>query len=309
MALAAAVGAVRSLALALGLADAACWETLAVRLEVLDAACLKAFVARGLGLAIIAGSCVVKLPQLHKILVNGVAPDANSVYLETLSSMLAVVWFSAKGVALAEYGENIVLAVANVLVVLAVWRLSFPGAQHVALVLALAAAVVAVAFGATAGGGAAPLKLPVLALSIDPLFALQCVSNGIFEAGRALQIWAIVREGRRAAESLALISLLLQFAGTAARVFTTWQKVPDTTQLLFSCANCALNGTVLAQYVALVTLAPAPPPAAAPVPAKAAPARLARGDKVDGSAAEGGNDAAASVEPRTAGGAAARRRK
>ena len=157
------VGAVRALALWLGLADAACWETLAVRLEVLDRACLSAFVSRGLGLAIIAGACVVKLPQLHKIVVGGHAPDANSVYLETLSSVLAVVWFSATGVALSEYGENIVLAAANVLVVLAVWRLRFPGAQHVALVLALAAAATAAAVAATGAGGSGVviLRYPV----------------------------------------------------------------------------------------------------------------------------------------------------
>jgi len=292
------VGAVRALALWLGLADAACWETLAVRLEVLDRACLSAFVSRGLGLAIIAGACVVKLPQLHKIVVGGHAPDANSVYLETLSSVLAVVWFSATGVALSEYGENIVLAAANVLVVLAVWRLRFPGAQHVALVLALAAAATAAAVAATGAGAGAGAGGAAALANAAPLLALQCSFNGIFEVGRVLQILAIVRDGRRAAEGLALISLLLQFAGTAARVFTTWQKVPDALQLFFAGANCALNAAVLAQYLALVTFAAAPPPKTKQVAEAAAEA--AKG----GAAASPESPRAASVRRRnTAGGA------
>jgi len=297
-ALGAIVGAVRALALWLGLADAACWETLAVRLEVLDRACLSAFVSRGLGLAIIAGACVVKLPQLHKIVVGGHAPDANSVYLETLSSVLAVVWFSATGVALSEYGENIVLAAANVLVVLAVWRLRFPGAQHVALVLALAAAATAAAVAATGAGAGAVAGGAAALANAAPLLALQCSFNGIFEVGRVLQILAIVRDGRRAAEGLALISLLLQFAGTAARVFTTWQKVPDALQLFFAGANCALNAAVLAQYLALVTFAAAPPPKTKQVAEAAAEA--AKG----GAAASPESPRAASVRRRnTAGGA------
>jgi len=316
-ALSSAVGAVRSLALTLGLADAACWETLAVRLEVLDAGCLKAFVARGLGLGIIAGSCVVKLPQLHKILAHGLAPDAGSVYLEALSSMLAIVWFAAKGVALAEYGENIVLALANVLVVLAVWRLRFPGAQHVALVLAAAAAVVAAAVAATGGaggggGGGAAAAAAAAGDAALPLLALQYGFNGIFAAGRLVQIAAIVREGRRAAESLALTSLVLQFAGTAARVFTTWQKVPDAMQILFACANCALNAVVLAQFLALVAFAPAAAAAADPKCAAEA-AQLSRAERellarkeAKGAAAEAAAEGG-SESPRAAAAAARRR--
>ena len=103
--------------------------------------------------------------------------------------------------------------------------------------------------------------------------------------------------GRRAAEGLALISLLLQFAGTAARVFTTWHGVPDALQLFFACANCALNAAVLAQYLALVALAE--PPAAK---AKAAAPAPAKGGAAASPEEEGEGPRAASVRRRKAAG-------
>ena len=48
-----------------------CFQTLFIKGSVTDAPCLKMLLSRGLGTAIVAGSTMVKLPQVMKIVANG----------------------------------------------------------------------------------------------------------------------------------------------------------------------------------------------------------------------------------------------
>ena len=179
------------------------------------------------------------------------------VYGELLSSVLATVWFRAQGTPFSAYGEVVILVASNLLVALALLRYRFPGAVHVAAAVAVFAVAVGLALQASESG------LPALGLSAPRcVVLLQWAFNGIFEVARASQIAAIFACGRPAAEGLALLSLLLQFSGTVARVFTTSQEVKDPMQLAFSALNALLNGTVLVQYLVLVACARPEAPAA-----------------------------------------------
>ena len=192
---------------------------------------------------------IVKLPQIYTIVYNQKFPDTASIYGELLSSILATVWFRAQGTPFSAYGEVVILVASNILVVLSVWRYRFPGYTHAAIFFGAIAVMSGVALSA-AQNGVPSLNLTAAQGSV----ILQYTFNGIFQVSRISQIAAIFSGGRAAAEGLALFSLLLQFAGAAARVFTTAQEVTDVMQLIFSAVNAALNGIVLVQYVFLVTL-------------------------------------------------------
>lgn len=287
----------RAAAVATGLLSDECWHTYFADFDLLNVSCLLALVSKALSLAVIGGAFFVKLPQLHKILVERLFPELRATYLEALASALTVTWFAAKGEPLHTYGESVVLAVVNSLVVLAIWRMQFPGAAHAAAVAVCAAAVMALAVTAAARGvSLAPLGLPAAAASREEsLVALQYTFNGIFYVSRASQIADIVARGRPAAEGLALISLLLQFAGTGARVFTTARDVKDVKQLAFSAISLACNAIVFAQYLVLVVFA-APPRAAAAAAAPKAAAPKAAAPK-----AAAPKEEAASASPRADG--------
>jgi len=226
-----------------------CWDTFFVEFDLFNFDCLKASISKGLGLGIILGAVVVKLPQIYTIVYNQKFPDTASIYGELLSSILATVWFRAQGTPFSAYGEVVILVASNILVVLSVWRYRFPGYTHAAVFFGAIAVMSGVALSA-AQNGVPSLNLTAAQGSV----ILQYTFNGIFQVSRISQIAAIFSGGRAAAEGLALFSLLLQFAGAAARVFTTAQEVTDVMQLIFSAVNAALNGIVLVQYVFLVTL-------------------------------------------------------
>lgn len=226
-----------------------CWDTFFVEFDLLNFDCLKASISKGLGLGIILGAVIVKLPQIYTIVYNQKFPDTASIYGELLSSILATVWFRAQGTPFSAYGEVVILVASNILVVLSVWRYRFPGYTHAAIFFGAIAVMSGVALSA-AQNGVPSLNLTAAQGSV----ILQYTFNGIFQVSRISQIAAIFSGGRAAAEGLALFSLLLQFAGAAARVFTTAQEVTDVMQLIFSAVNAALNGIVLVQYVFLVTL-------------------------------------------------------
>ena len=226
-----------------------CWDTFFVEFDLLNFDCLKASISKGLGLGIILGAVIVKLPQIYTIVYNQKFPDTASIYGELLSSILATVWFRAQGTPFSAYGEVVILVASNILVVLSVWRYRFPGYTHAAIFFGAIAVMSGVALSA-AQNGVPSLNLTAVQGSV----ILQYTFNGIFQVSRISQIAAIFSGGRAAAEGLALFSLLLQFAGAAARVFTTAQEVTDVMQLIFSAVNAALNGIVLVQYVFLVTL-------------------------------------------------------
>lgn len=226
-----------------------CWDTFFVEFDLLNFDCLKASISKGLGLGIILGAVIVKLPQIYTIVYNQKFPDTASIYGELLSSILATVWFRAQGTPFSAYGEVVILVASNILVVLSVWRYRFPGYTHAAIFFGAIAVMSGVALSA-AQNGVPSLNITAAQGSV----ILQYTFNGIFQVSRISQIAAIFSGGRAAAEGLALFSLLLQFAGAAARVFTTAQEVTDVMQLIFSAVNAALNGIVLVQYVFLVTL-------------------------------------------------------
>ena len=71
----------------LGLMTPNCFESLVVNLNVSDAVCLKSAVSKTLGLGIVVGSSLVKLPQVLKIAGSGSAEGISftSVLLELVA--------------------------------------------------------------------------------------------------------------------------------------------------------------------------------------------------------------------------------
>merc|ERR1712088_1283706 len=92
--------------------------------QITDSECLKMLLSRGLGTGIVAGSTMVKLPQIMKILANGDA--AGLSFLGVLLELLAVTangaYSFSQGFPFQAYGESIFMSIqTSIIAILILW--------------------------------------------------------------------------------------------------------------------------------------------------------------------------------------------
>ena len=63
---------------------------------------------------------------------------------------------------------------------------------------------------------------------------------------RLPQIWSIYRESSTG--NLSFLTCFLNFAGTAARVFTSLQEVNDNTVIMLFTTSLLMNGIIVTQF-------------------------------------------------------------
>jgi mannose-P-dolichol utilization defect protein 1 len=240
--------------------------------------CAAASVSKALGYGIIAGSLLVKLPQVANIL-RARSPAGLSLasqYQELASNLLAVVWHvSWNRSPFSAYGETIIVTLGCALVIATMWAFERPSLTHLAGAGAAAAALGALVFAPPAAAAAAAgalartagLPAPPASLLKD---ALQLLSQLTFWASRATQLVDTQRARSNGAQSP--LTLAFNLAGTAARVFTSMREVKDPLQLAFTVVNVALNGALCVQWWAFRAAAVVAPQRAARRAAAAKPA-------------------------------------
>ena len=102
-----------------GLMTQQCFDTFFVDMNFFHAECLKKLVSKGLGIAIIAGSFGLKIPQILTILkdrsVSGLEPAA--FYLDVISFLATCCYNFLNGYPLTGWGESLVILVQNIFLV------------------------------------------------------------------------------------------------------------------------------------------------------------------------------------------------
>uniref|UniRef100_A0A8D0HRW7 Mannose-P-dolichol utilization defect 1 protein homolog n=1 Tax=Sphenodon punctatus TaxID=8508 RepID=A0A8D0HRW7_SPHPU len=93
-----------------------CYDELLVRFNLLHIPCLKILISKGLGLAIVAGSLMVKLPQVFKILGAKSAEGLsfNSILLELLAITGTMAYSIANAFPFSAWGEALFLMLQTV---------------------------------------------------------------------------------------------------------------------------------------------------------------------------------------------------
>jgi mannose-P-dolichol utilization defect protein 1 len=203
-----------------------CYKTLLQDFDLLNVACLKSVVSKGLGLAIIAGSFLLKAPQIYNILASGSGRglELSAIYLDVAAFICPAIYSFRLGYPFLSYGESVVILVQNVVIVLLVWHFT-PSEQRVA---ATHKAGVVLALVGAAGVG---LALPTAYLQLLPT-----VSIVFTVTSRVPQVIANCKTRDTGVASS--ITWLLNFAGALARVLTTLNETGD----LFQLAGFAIGG-------------------------------------------------------------------
>jgi hypothetical protein len=216
--------------------------------------CVTASVSKSLGYGIIAGSCIVKLPQVLNIIAagSGEGLSASSQYQELLSNVMAAVWHVWNGSPFSAFGECVIVSLGTALVIGTLWYYSSPGMLQVGLIGGLTAAMLQLVLVSPEAVAAAlaPLaaSLGQAALSAAAVKnALQLLGSLAFWGSRLTQIAATFAAASNGAQSP--LTLVFNLAGTAARVFTSLKEVKDPLQLYVTVFNAFLNAVLVAQFL------------------------------------------------------------
>ncbi|XP_077171656.1 mannose-P-dolichol utilization defect 1 protein [Paroedura picta] len=211
-----------------------CYDELFLRFNFLHIPCLKILISKGLGFAIVAGSLMVKLPQILKILGAKSAEGLsfNSILLELLAITGTMAYSIANSFPFSSWGEALFLMLQTVTIGFLV--------QH---------------FEGHTGRGLSFLFLYFGALSflLSPLSPLSLVT--VLQASnmpaviisKLLQAAANYRNGHTG--QLSAITAFLLSAGSLARIFTSIQETGDPLMALTFVVSLACNGIITAQLL------------------------------------------------------------
>jgi len=225
----------RWLMMSLNLLNESCFQTIFVKGMVTDSECLKMLLSRGLGTGIVAGSTMVKLPQIMKILANGDA--AGLSFLGVLLELLAVTangaYSFSQGFPFQAYGESVFMSLQTSLIaILILWY----GGSTLTTVLFSAV------YGATVFAITQPGLVPD-----EVLWYGQAANIPMIVLGKLIQAVKNYRDGHTG--QLSAITVYLLTAGSLARIFTSIQDTGDQIMIMTFVASSAVNVIIALQVM------------------------------------------------------------
>ncbi|XP_036692233.1 mannose-P-dolichol utilization defect 1 protein isoform X1 [Balaenoptera musculus] len=196
--------------------------------------CLKILLSKGLGLGIVAGSLLVKLPQVFKMLGAKSAEGLSlqSVMLELMALTGTMVYSITNNFPFSSWGEALFLMLQTVTIAFLVLHYRGQTVKGVAF-LACSALVLLV------------LLSPLTPQAVVTL--LQASNMPAVVVGRLLQAATNYRNGHTG--QLSAITVFLLFGGSLARIFTSIQETGDPLMAGTFVVSSLCNGLIAAQLL------------------------------------------------------------
>ncbi|EAU86340.1 MPU1p [Coprinopsis cinerea okayama7 len=200
--------------LGVGIIGKECYTSLVEELNVTDVPCLKYSLSKGLGVGIVVGGSIVKVPQILLILSAKSARGLSlpAYILETLSYGITLAYATRNHFPFSTYGENLFLSIQNVIITLLIisYNPAKKNKSNQLLATGLTAAATAYALSAIPASTLTFLQLLTLPLSL------------LSKLPQITQNYRAQSTGQ-----LSAFAVLSQVAGCLARLFTTSQEVKD----------------------------------------------------------------------------------
>lgn len=196
--------------------------------------CFKATLSKALGLGIIGGSLLVKVPQIVKILKNKSAEGINvcSVLLDLFAITAMVSYSFVSGFPFSSWGDGVFLGLQTLAIAFLVMHFSGNTVQATAFLAAYGAVVFAATSGLT------PLHV---------LWSCQAMNIPIILISKLMQAHTNYSNGSTGQLSAATGFML--FFGSLARIFTSIQETGDTTMIIMYICSTAANAVLAAQIL------------------------------------------------------------
>jgi len=237
----------------LGLMSPACFEDLVLGLNFSNVPCIKMAVSKGLGLGIVVGSSLVKLPQVVKIAKSGSAEGISltGTLLELAAITVSGAYNFSQGFPFSSYGESVFLAAQTSAI--GVLVIAFTKGKPSALL-----------FGALYAGVAWALLNP-LVTPASMLWYGQAANIPMILLGKIIQIVTNFKNGHTGQvqkncvlkiklplnlrRQLSAITVFLLALGAIARIFTSIQETGDQIVILTYVCSSAVNCIIALQVL------------------------------------------------------------
>lgn len=220
-----------------------CYSSLIEDLNYHDVDCIKYGVSKGLGLGIVAGGAIVKVPQILKIVHAHSAQGVSfsSYFLETLASVIALAYNYRNGNPISTYGETFFVTIQNFIII--VLMLYYSRRSTTAFVVISSLLFLGNVLARTSTVTQLDGTVVTAAIvSDDVLRFLQATTIPINLFSKVPQI--IENYQNSSTGQLAAFTVFNYFAGSLARVYTTLTEVDDililSGFLLSTLLNCVL---------------------------------------------------------------------
>jgi len=211
-----------------------CYDEYFLNLNFMDVPCFKAALSKCLGLGIIVGSVLVKVPQIIKLYRNksGEGISMSSVTLDLTAITIYMSYSFVKGFPFTAWGDTSFLAVQTLIV--GVQVLYYGGSAAKGAVYASLYSVVCYIMMS----GVTP---------IDVLWTLQGVNIPILMMGKLTQAYANYKNGHTG--QLSAITVFMLFFGALARIFTSIQETGDFMAIITYVASSFANTVLVVQLL------------------------------------------------------------
>ncbi|CDQ88717.1 unnamed protein product [Oncorhynchus mykiss] len=212
-----------------------CYDEFFIHFNFLDVPCLKIVLSKGLGIGIILGSVMVKLPQILKLMGAKSAEGLsfNSVLLELLAITGTMTYSIANSFPFSAWGEALFLMLQTVAIGFLIMH-----------------------YGGNTVKGKTHTHLPdfgLVALLLSPftpmsvVMAMQASNMPAIIIGRLIQV--VTNYGNGHTGQLSAITVFMLFAGSLARIFTSIQETGDSLMALTYVISSSCNGLIAAQLL------------------------------------------------------------
>ncbi|KAL2079735.1 hypothetical protein ACEWY4_025479 [Coilia grayii] len=211
-----------------------CYDEFFLNFNFLHVECLKIVLSKCLGIGIILGSVLVKLPQILKLMGAKSAEGLsfNSILLELLAITGTMAYSIAKGFPFSAWGEALFLMLQTVAIGYLIQHYggkTFKGMIFFVIYFALLAVLIS----------------PLTPMSV--VTTMQASNMPAIIVGRLIQAGTNYRNGHTG--QLSAISVFLLFAGSMARIFTSIQETGDSLMALTYVISSSCNGLIAAQVL------------------------------------------------------------
>ncbi|XP_040887472.1 mannose-P-dolichol utilization defect 1b [Toxotes jaculatrix] len=211
-----------------------CYDEFFLNFNFLDVPCLKIVLSKGLGIGIILGSVMVKLPQILKLIGAKSAEGLSfkTVLLELLAITGTMAYSIANKFPFSAWGEALFLMLQTVTIGFLI--------QHYGGRTGRGLLFLVVYFGLLL-----LLLSPVTPMSV--VTSMQAFNMPAIIVGRLIQAATNYKNGHTG--QLSAISVFLLFAGSLARIFTSLQETGDSLMALTYVISSTCNGIITLQVL------------------------------------------------------------
>ncbi|XP_054609441.1 mannose-P-dolichol utilization defect 1 protein-like [Dunckerocampus dactyliophorus] len=211
-----------------------CYDEFFIKFNLLDVPCLKILISKGLGIGIILGSVMVKLPQILKMMGAKSAEGLSfqSVLLELVAITGTMAYSIANKFPFSAWGEAFFLMLQTITIGFLIQHYTGRTSRGVVFVFVYVGLLLLV-------------LSPVTPASL--VTTMQAFNMPAVIVSRLIQAATNFHNGHTG--QLSAISVFLLFAGSLARIFTSLQETGDTLMALTYVISSCSNGLIALQVV------------------------------------------------------------